>query len=258
MDHRLNIFIPSLNRKELLLETLASLPILTPEGKNLVLDITVLGNSNDGSESAINDLFGDKVKYSGESDLGLYDALGKSLSKVTEGYVTWLGAGDKWEKDANITIEKMIAKNIKWFTGRPLKYDIKGEIFEIFPVRQYKSRLIVEGWYNGFLPFIQQESTIWHASLHHEVDWNNFRQLKLAGDYYLWTCFARKENIFSCQNHIGGYRIHDNSLSSMFLDEYKNEIKIFTTRSTLGKFIAYKERIKIIIYNIFSKFLNLI
>jgi glycosyltransferase involved in cell wall biosynthesis len=243
----INLFIPCLNRKELLLETLSSLPIFEHSLFEINLVVTVLGNSTDGTQEAIKETYGERVIYIGENDLGLYDALGKNLQKVFEGYVTWLGAGDKWGIGALKAIHKMIDNEKKWFMGRPLIFDSKGDISKIYPVSKYKSRLILEGWYQGYLPFIQQESTIWHVSLHRNVDWEKFRKLKLAGDYYLWTCFAKNENLFSSTEHIGGYRIHENSLSGTFFEEYKNEINSFTKKTQVGKFLAHMERIKLII-----------
>ena len=245
MTPAINIFIPSVNRRDLVLETLESLPIASRQVLNLNLNVTVLGNSNDGTQESINEIYGEHVKYIGENDSGLYDALGRSLSKLTDDYVTWLGAGDMWIKDADKNIIEMIEKKRKWFMGRPLIFNSKGEIESIYPFRKYKSRLIVEGWHDGYLPLIQQESTIWHASLHRHVDWDKFRNFELAGDYYLWTCFARTENLFSCLNHVGGYRIHDNSLSQLFFDEYKNEIRVFTKKTFCGRFFAMIERTKL-------------
>ena len=130
--------------------------------------------------------------------------------------------------------------------GRPITFNPKGEIEKVHPVKNYKSRLIIEGWHDGYLPLIQQESTIWHASLHKYVDWDKFRNFKLAGDYYLWTCFAQNENLFSCLNHIGGYRIHENSLSQLFFDEYKNEIRTFSKKTLYGRVLAIIERSKFV------------
>jgi glycosyltransferase involved in cell wall biosynthesis len=220
MRQLINIFIPAINRKDLVLETLSSLPLLLDRADNLVLKVTVLGNSDDGTGESVEAIYGNSVRYIGEDDLGLYDALGKHLSNINDGYVTWLGAGDKWAKDAMLTISKTVKMDKKWFMGRPIIFDSHGQISQIFPIRQYSPRLIIEGWHDGYLPLIQQESTIWHASLHKNVNWDRFRSFQLAGDYYLWTCFAQSENLYSCDGHIGGYRLHDNSLSGLFFDEY--------------------------------------
>jgi hypothetical protein len=246
------MFIPSINRRELVLETLQSLPISVKQVGNLNLKVTVIGNSNDGTQESIKESYGERVKYIGEDDLGIYDALGKNLSKVTDDYVTWLGAGDMWVKDAPKTINEMIEKNKKWFMGRPLVFNSSGVIEKIYPVREYKARLIVEGWHDGYLPLIQQESTIWHASLHKHVDWIKFRDFRLAGDYYLWTCFARAENLYPCLNHIGGYRIHENSLSGRFFNEYRNEIRIINGKTFYGRILAIIERNKLALTKIRS------
>lgn len=246
MIKKINIFIPSINRKDLLLETLDSLPISTNHLNNWDIKVTVVGDSNDGTQEAIKENYEGSVYYIGMSDLGIYDALGRSLSKISDGYVTWLGAGDKWVKEAVRTIEKMITIDKKWFMGRPIIFDFHGQIYQTYPLRQYNSRLIREGWYNGYLPLIQQESTIWHGSLHKNVDWNRFRSFRLAGDYYLWTCFAQSETLYSCDGHIGGYRLHDNSLSGLFFDEYKQEIQSFTNKTFVGRILAYRERFKLL------------
>ena len=108
MTPAINIFIPSVNRRDLVLETLESLPIASRQVLNLNLNVTVLGNSNDGTQESINEIYGEHVKYIGENDSGLYDALGRSLSKLTDDYVTWLGAGDMWIKDADKNIIEIL------------------------------------------------------------------------------------------------------------------------------------------------------
>lgn len=251
----LNLLIPVVDRKQLLLETLSSLPINNDIGTNINLKVTIVGRSGDDTVSLVKQMFGNQIDCQNEEDAGLFDGLGKHLSLIKSGYVTWLGAGDMWTPDALITIEQTIKKGYKWFMGLPIIYSNEGAIKSVFPYRNYNSKLIVEGWYDGYLPLIQQESTIWHASLHKNVDWDRFRSLQLAGDYYLWTCFAQSETLYSCDGHIGGYRIHENSLSRLFYKEYKQEIISFTNKTIIGTILAYRERVKLIANKI-SRIIN--
>jgi hypothetical protein len=236
MDKDLNIFIPAVNRKKLVLETLQSLPIQGKLNTNLNLKVTILGRSTDGTKEIIKRNYGSKVKIVDEVDKGLYDALGKNLPKVKDSYVTWLGAGDKWHENAITVIEHMILTKKLWFTGRPTIIDSSGQKFHQLKKVNYDSRLIIEGYYNGHLPFIQQESTIWHSNLHKYIDWNKFRNLEYAGDYYLWSCFAKYEELYCCNNSFAGWRIHKNSLSDN-KDAYKKEIEVMTSKTIKGRIL---------------------
>lgn len=235
MSKFIHVFIPAINRKILLIETIDSIAAQIQDFKaqQIELVITVLGISNDGSKETVRYKYGDLINFSDYRDNGIYDALYQVLPNCKKGYVTWLGAGDKWMPGSAANVSKLIKNRHKWFTGRSVILDKRGEVIKIAPPRKYCSAMIYEGWHNGYLPLIQQESTFWHYSLHKFIDWDYFRGLKLAGDYYLWKSFSKHQGIYAANCLIGSYRIHDNSLSSDF-EQYKSEIRSFTKKTFFG------------------------
>jgi hypothetical protein len=239
------IFIPAVNRKALVVNTLKSLE------KNSVFDmeniyIKVLGESNDGTKENIKLRYGKGVDFSSYVDNGIYDALGQELVKLDDTYVTWLGAGDIWLENALKEVNRMINLNSYWFMGLPTLIDHDWNIRQIYPFRNYNRRLIFEGFYNGKqLPFIQQESTVWHSSLHSLIDWDYFRNLRYAGDYYLWKNFSQKTHLQTVDRHIGAYLVHDDSLSRNNYGEYLIEIKNFTEKTILGRLLGIQEKQKL-------------
>ena len=86
---------------------------------------------------------------------------------------------------------------------------------------------IQKGYYNGkYLPFIQQESTFWTASLLKTVDLDRFRSLKLAGDYYLWKCFSIQEELSIASCLFAGFRKQAGQLSEA-KEAYMKELRSF-------------------------------
>src|SRR3989442_317543 len=78
------------------------------------------------------------------------------------------------------------------------------------------------------LPFaVQQESTVWRRSLQACVDFQFLQKLRLAGDAYLWKCFASVSELCIVRGHIGGYRVHRGQLSER-LSEYREELRSFS------------------------------
>ena len=53
--------------------------------------------------------------------------------------------------------------------------------------------------FNKNLPF-------WASSLLKTVDFDQFRSLKLAGDYYLWKCFSTQEDLSVASCLFAGFR----------------------------------------------------
>lgn len=250
---KIMILIPALNKKVLVMKTLKSLE------KNLVfevpnINIKILGISNDGTNESVKQRYGKAIEFSLYKDRGIYDALGQELSKLTNTYVTWLGAGDIWLDDALKVINKMINLNSNWFMGLPTLIDHDWNIKQIYPFRTYKKKLIYQGFHNGrYLPFIQQESTVWNSLLHSKVDWDYFRELKYAGDYYLWKKFSEIIPLQSINNHIGAYLLHDDSLSRNNYESYLKEIEEFTEKTAIGHILAVKEKQKLFRAKYFSK-----
>jgi hypothetical protein len=252
---KLTILIPTIGREDLTIQTIRSV-LNSLSYAELDLKIYVVGKFD--RKYLIGQLGKQvHVAYKQITDNGLYDCLAQQLPLIDTGYVTWLGAGDLWHQGALRNIERVIqTHNPKWFTGRQTTFDKDGSVIDVLPSIYFISRLIKRGWYTGKLPFIQQESTLWKADMHRFVDWNFFGSLRLAGDLYLWTVFARESRLVTVNTLIGGYRLHDDSLSQNNLEEYRKEARTFTQPKFFDLVIVYLQKVQFLIWRRIDKKMN--
>lgn len=235
---KITIVTPIYNAENYIKDTILSIIDQCNEslGDTYVEHIICDGNSTDKSLEIIKETICIKNKrylpvIISEKDTGMYDALSKGLNKSTGDVISYLNAGDLYEKNCFIKIMQAFKKsNVKWVTGRRVLIDeSNSEIKNNLPYR-YRNELILSGFYGrkvlGFLklPYIQQESTFWKRELTSYIDFKELANLKLAGDYYIWTCFAKNKNKLNIINeNLGKFKIHNNQLSSN-KEKYENEV----------------------------------
>ena len=190
--------------------------------------IVIDGGSTDGTVDVIKK-YEDKITYwISEPDGGMYDALGKGFERVTGDVCAYINADDFYQPHAFATAAQIFERmDCRWITGISTVYNSFGQIVDTRVPFRYRTEFIQKGFYDGFyLPFIQQESTFWKKDLLKHVDFKQFRKLKLAGDYYLWTCFSKYAalDIVSCV--FAGFRKRKGQLSEA-IDDYRKELRSF-------------------------------
>lgn len=236
---KFSIITPCKNRVEMIEETIKS--VVNQEfiqnnshNSSTIEYIIIDGNSNDGTIELIKS-YQKKynfIKLISENDNGMYDALSKGFGLVSGNVVSYINAGDIYNLKAFQIVNSIFSKNkdIEWLTGGKYLYNDKSEIIEASIPYKYRQSLIKSGVYGKYLPFIQQESTFWKRELMSEVNIENLKKLKLAGDYFIWQSFAKKAKLHIVQTHLGGFKIHADQLSAKTLKNkftYKDEMKTF-------------------------------
>jgi len=74
----------------------------------------------------------------------------------------------------------------------------------------------------GANKYIQQESTYWRRSLWEKAGSALSTEFCSEGDFELWVRLFRHAQLFPVDALIGGYRSHDNALSSGNIEKYNN------------------------------------
>lgn len=260
------IVTPCLNSEELIEGTVTSVldNTMVSQKKIKVNYIVKDGGSSDNTVQQVNALIDKYVDFeninirliSGK-DSGMYDAIVQAFKAIDPGDIyCYLNAGDYYSAHAFEIITEIFSYGVSWLTGYNCVYNEKNHLVHTcLPIR-YKKNLLLKGFYGTYLPFIQQESTFWTADLHHKIDFNALGRLKYAGDYYLWQCFIQHAPLDIVQAWLGGFKKHDNQLSSMHFDEYISEIKKLRKKpGTLDFIKAFKEKIiwRINIKRLFNK-----
>lgn len=172
------------------------------------------GASTDGSSLLAERLCGERALVVSEPDRGMYDALAKGLRRATGDFVAYLNAGDLYHPSAFDVVEDVFAAHgSRWISGLSVRMNPAGQIVRVDLPFRYRREFLRHGLYGAVLPFVQQESTFWRRELLESVDLERLASLRLAGDSYLWTCFASELEPTIVEAHLGSFLMHAGQLS---------------------------------------------
>lgn len=231
----ISIVTATFNAAELLEDTITS---LRAQGFSDFEWIVVDGGSTDGTIELIqknSDLIG---YWCSESDRGMYDAMAKGFEQSKGEIVCWLNAGDIFLQGAlGIVADTFKSrKDVNWITGMQLTHLPGGKVVGCFLPVKFSSNLIRCGAYGKTLPYIQQESTFFRRNLLSYVDFEKFREYKLAGDLYFWNCLSRKTELTVIYAGLGSFCIHEGQLSQE-IEAYWHEAESFLEPFSISKWM---------------------
>jgi len=172
-----------------------------------------------------------------EPDQGMYDALVKGFKiPSSSDVVSYLNAGDYYSDHCLAVVGAAFSiPELQWLTGMWVVYTKMGGIFGAKVPWQYSRDLIRRGYHGvyGSGASIQQESTFWRRSLLNGVSMDALKDLRYAGDLYLWSSFAENHELYVAAAHLGGFRYHGNHLSQV-QNLYKEEALRFINGKKLS------------------------
>jgi len=192
--------------------------------------IVVDGKSTDGTLSIINTYKNSLAHFVSEPDAGMYDALAKGLRLATGEIVCYINAGDFLNPYAiEVAVDIFSDSEVSWITGCRSICNENNAVTHVDLPFRYKKSLIRTGAYGATLPYIQQESTLWRRTLLENVDFNFLKQLKYAGDYFLWWSFSKTTELQVISCPFGVFKKHEGQLSEN-MDSYFSEMKTFVIK----------------------------
>jgi glycosyltransferase involved in cell wall biosynthesis len=225
---RISIVTPCFNAEQSIADTIHSiLGQRALESEQVELEyIVVDGKSTDGTVAIVEKLLAN-VKYAriiSEKDKGMYDALVKGFKLCTGDVCCYINAGDYYSPFALNLVAHLFKKpSVHWLTGMRILYNHVGQVVHWKVPFRYRSRFFECGMYtHRRLGFLQQESTFWDRNLLQHVDLDRLAHFRYAGDFFLWWTFAQHAKLVIAATHLGGFRQHDNQLSSnanAYMDE---------------------------------------
>jgi glycosyltransferase involved in cell wall biosynthesis len=229
-----SVITPVFNGGELIRETIES---VIQQKYSPIEYIIVDGKSTDNTMDIIRSCGDGITTLISEPDTGMYDALVKGLLKAKGDIVCYINAGDLLHPYAiQVVVDIFNNQDIAWITGCRSICNEQGVVTHVDLPFRYKRSLIRAGSYGRALPFIQQESTFWRASLLKSVDMDVLRSLKLAGDYYLWWSFSKCAELEIVSSPLGVFKKHYGQLSEK-TNEYFYEVDTFSEgRGLLERF----------------------
>jgi glycosyltransferase involved in cell wall biosynthesis len=198
------------------------------------------GASTDGTVAIVERLFEQArapnldLHLISEPDSGMYEALARGLSRMDGDIRAYLNAGDYYSPTAfEVVLDLFQRPGVDWLTGLQVRYNRHSHLVAANLPYRYRRRHFETGEYGRWLPFLQQESTFWDASLQRVIDLDRLASFRLAGDYYLWRRFAEHAPLHVVEAWLGGFKVHDGQLS---LDRagYRAEVATMTRRPGLA------------------------
>ena len=226
---KFSVVTPCLNAASHIEETVASITSQSAlrNGGASLEHIICDGGSTDGTLEILRRLEQPHMRIVSQKDGGMYEALVRGLRMAGGDIIAYLNAGDYYHPHAFSVVSELLAAHpaCRWLTGYSVAYSESGAAVNFVLPYRYRRRLQRCGAYGRFLLNVQQESTFWRRELMATVDLERLSRLRLAGDYYLWRCFAETDELHIVRAQLGGFRIQPGQLSGdrqAYLDELKS------------------------------------
>lgn len=232
-----SIITPCLNAEKYIEETVLSVVNQTSVIKGSVhLEYIICdGGSTDRTceiaESVLEKSGNCTWKILSEKDNGMYEAIVKGFKQVNGHICAYLNAGDIYSAKAFEIISEVFENPaINWVSGMKVVINEDSQIIRARLPYKYRRTFIRNGYYGDFLPFIQQDACFWRVELNDLLNHSYLSSMKLAGDYYLWHCFANTYDLFIVNTHISSFRIHKGQKSEN-KRAYRKEKRSFLKRN---------------------------
>lgn len=169
-----------------------------------------------------------RVQLVQRPDSGIYDALAHGFETYPGDVQCWLNSDDLFTPWAlKLALSKLSQPGCNWVTGLPGLWNRNGELVAVYPRAGYSQARIRDGWHHDqALGCLQQETLFWRADLFAALapaDKETFRKARLAGDFFLWRCFARSNTLHTIPSVLGGYRVHGANRAIVEQSRYQDE-----------------------------------
>lgn len=214
---KFSVVTPCLNAAAHIEETVASVAnqSIVRDGSAQLQHLVYDGGSTDGTLEILRRLEQPHMRIESRADGGMYEALARGLQSADGEVLAYLNAGDYFHPHAFSVVREVMASHAdcRWLTGWATEYSASGAAVRLQVPFRYRARLHRCGAYGRLLPCVQQESTFWKRELMQRVDFARLARLRVAGDYYLWRCFAETEQLHIVSAQLGGFRLHAGQLS---------------------------------------------
>lgn len=188
---------------------------------------------DDGSTDATPEIIAKYRRYlaytTRHTNRGLYASLNAGYAHASGEVMGWINASDMLHINSLFVVGSLFRQlpEVRWITGRPTILSTSGLVVSVPADLPRWSRLPLLLSTNLYVPglpatnqYVQQESTFWRKSLWEDAGGALSTAYRAEGDYELWIRFFRHAELYSVDALIGGYRRHEESLSSSNFARY--------------------------------------
>ena len=180
-----------------------------------------------------------------EKDNSMYEGIAKGFKLATGDVVAYINADDFYQQNAFSLVCRFFQENqeVKWLIGLACLYNEDGNIINVVNSNVFDSSMIRKGLYGkDGIGYLQQESMFWRRELLDLIDYDVFISYKLAGDFYLWYCFADCHQLYNIKAVLSGFRMRKGQLSAA-VSQYNEEIDEISHHHVLTKMDEYALKI---------------
>lgn len=227
---RITLITPVRNSARYIEQTIRS--VLSQQYPNLEYFIED-GGSTDGTIEIIRKYEDQLSGWNSAPDNGMYDALNRGFARSSGELMGWISATDMLHYRSLFVVGSVFRAlpNVEWITGRPTGFSEEG-----WPVGVNRSLRRWSRWrfLAGSNRYIQQESTYWRRGLWERAGGHVDASRRDGSDFELWTRFFRHARLYTVDALIGGFRVHEDSLSLSQAEKY-NRIHAEIIANELGR-----------------------
>ena len=202
---KISIVMPSYNQSNFIEKSIQSVISQDYQNKEFIL---IDGGSDDGTVEII-EKYSDKFDYFvSESDRCQNEAVNKGMLKATGDYIGWLNSDDTYEPNALNKVGEYLRENpeIDLLYGQATHMDKEGNVLSWHAEPYDEDRLF---HHRDIIPtqacFFRRKCLAYTGMLDTSLKWN--------GDWDLWRKFAKYFEVSFLDEHLGNWRIHDESIS---------------------------------------------
>lgn len=206
----ISIVTPTFNSERFLEATILS---VLKQSASKVEYIIIDGGSTDGTLEIIRKYEKHLAFWVSEPDGGMYDAVNKGFAHTTGDILCWINSDDTLLPGALEVVRNTFARHqdLNWIHGRTLYTDENDRQVQQGPLYLFHQRDIRNGYHGLCTHYVQQHCCFWRAALWRSAGPIRLN-LKYAGDYWLWTQFARDASLISIDFPVATFRRHRNQL----------------------------------------------
>jgi glycosyltransferase involved in cell wall biosynthesis len=220
---RVSIVTTTLNALPYIAQTVRSvLQTPHPELEYLIVD----AGSTDGTIEFLRSLDDARVRVEVLAGARQYEAIDWALRHSTGDVMAWLNGDDLYFPWTIACIAQIFTQfsQVDWITGLPAFLNHEGHCTLLAKPSSYPRRYIRNGWFSEFAyGNLVQESMFWRRDLYVRAGGLNLNY-ELAGDFELWTRFARHAALEAIDVPLSAWRKHTKNRSIVGATAYRSEV----------------------------------